>query len=244
MKIGLLGWQSGAAAGLSDMFRNSGHRAILFEDCDAVKRYLKQDTIDLMMVNWDAAVTNGTELLGWFKSRAEFLPVLIAADGANHHDIVAALEAGADEYITIPIQPAVLAARISALERLAARKCWSRTQEDYGRFKFDLSARRYFVNGEDVALTTREFDLALAFFRNHGRTLSRSYLYEEVWGCRSDLQTRTLDVHISKLRTKAGLTPANGCRLQPVYGFGYRLECGLESLDAPDAAPRRAAGFG
>ncbi|HMO42855.1 MAG TPA: helix-turn-helix domain-containing protein [Phenylobacterium sp.] len=73
-------------------------------------------------------------------------------------------------------------------------------------------------------MTAKEFALALTLFRNANRPLSRAYLMETVWGRRPDLATRTLDAHVSRLRSKLNLHPEQGYRLAPVYSFGYRLE--------------------
>ena len=75
-----------------------------------------------------------------------------------------------------------------------------------------------------MTLTDKEFQLALTLFRNLNRPMSRPHLLEAVWGRNPDLPTRTLDVHISRLRLRLGLTPERGFRLSPIHGFGYRLE--------------------
>jgi len=79
------------------------------------------------------------------------------------------------------------------------------------------------VNGEPIELTTRQFQLALVLFRNQGRLLSRTYLLETVWGLNAQVQTRTLDIHVSQLRSVLNL-PAHGWRITSVYAHGYRFE--------------------
>jgi DNA-binding response OmpR family regulator len=75
-----------------------------------------------------------------------------------------------------------------------------------------------------VQLTAKEFELALFLFKNHGRVLSRGHILESVWGQRADLNTRTVDTHMSLLRQKLNLRPQNGWRLSTIYRHGYRLE--------------------
>ena len=81
-----------------------------------------------------------------------------------------------------------------------------------------------FIDDEPVALTQKEFELALFLFRNAGRLMSRSYLLENVWGHSAELNTRTLDTHISRLRKKLQLGEGSGWRLASAYRHGYRLE--------------------
>jgi DNA-binding response OmpR family regulator len=80
------------------------------------------------------------------------------------------------------------------------------------------------VNGQSVELTQKEFDLALLFFRNIGRPLSRAYIREAVWASDAEIASRTMDTHVSRVRSKLLLRPENGFRLAPVYSYGYRLE--------------------
>jgi DNA-binding response OmpR family regulator len=83
---------------------------------------------------------------------------------------------------------------------------------------------RLTMNGTQVDLTQKEFDLALLFFRNLGRPLSRAYILEAVWARDIEIPSRTMDTHVSRIRTKLQLRPDNGFRLAPVYSYGYRLE--------------------
>ena len=80
------------------------------------------------------------------------------------------------------------------------------------------------MNGEPIELTSREFDLAWFLFRNSGRVLSRGHILEAVWGSSPDLNTRTVDTHISRLRKKLNIGEENGWRLKAIYQHGYRLE--------------------
>src|SRR5690606_3809743 len=96
--------------------------------------------------------------------------------------------------------------------------------EQFGDFVFDARTETVHVRGEPIQLTAKEFALGLTFFRNVNRTLSRSYLLETFWGRSPNLETRTIDAHISKLRKKLGLHACNSYRLLAIYGRGYRLE--------------------
>ena len=108
------------------------------------------------------------------------------------------------------------------------RRAQPPTQEerylDFDRFKFDLRTQTLTANEEQIDMTQKEFHLALLLFRNIGRPLSRGHIREEVWGHDSDVPSRTMDTHVSRVRTKLNLRPEEGYLLAPVYSYGYRLE--------------------
>jgi DNA-binding response OmpR family regulator len=94
----------------------------------------------------------------------------------------------------------------------------------FGDFEFDFRARAVFVKGRAVTLTQKEFSLALLLFQCIDASLSREQIFEAVWPSSAGAPSRTMDTHISVVRTKLGLRPENGYRLSPIYGYGYRLE--------------------
>src|SRR5690606_13651866 len=92
-------------------------------------------------------------------------------------------------------------------------------------YVLDTQQKRASLNGENVPLTNREFDLATFFFRNAGRVVSRAHILEAIWGIEnSNVSTRTVDTHISRLRKKMQLNESNGWQLSAIYQHGYRLE--------------------
>jgi len=121
-----------------------------------------------------------------------------------------------------PLSPPVLLARVQALLRRSFPPAGE--GEAFGPYVFDPATETVTCAGEVQPVTSKEFKLGLLLFRNLQRPLSRDYLVQHVWGHRPDLESRTLDAHVSKLRSKLSLRPANGFRLVTVYGFGYRLE--------------------
>jgi DNA-binding response OmpR family regulator len=92
------------------------------------------------------------------------------------------------------------------------------------RFRVNGEARQLLRDDEVLELTAKDFDLAVLFLRNVGRLLSRRHIRERVWGVSQELNSRTLDTHVSRVRSKLRLLPAHGWRLSAVYGHGYRLE--------------------
>ena len=93
-----------------------------------------------------------------------------------------------------------------------------------GGYRMDRMAQTIRHNGVEITLTAKEFELADLLFRNRDRTLSRAYIMETIWRTSADLATRTLDMHISRVRSKLALRPENGFRIFTVFGYGYRLE--------------------
>jgi DNA-binding response OmpR family regulator len=123
-----------------------------------------------------------------------------------------------------PIRSGELVARVNALLRRAYPAQTAEEYLQFGPYKFELRAGRLHHNENFVEMTQKEFDLALLLFKNLGRPLSRAYILEAVWSRDIDVPSRTMDTHISRVRSKLALRPENGYRLAPVYSYGYRLE--------------------
>ena len=94
----------------------------------------------------------------------------------------------------------------------------------FGRYAFETDSAQLRFDGTPIALTQKEFTLALLFFRNLGRPLSRATILEAVWSRAVEIPSRSMDTHVSRVRNKLQLRPENGFRLAPVYSYGYRLE--------------------
>ena len=123
-----------------------------------------------------------------------------------------------------PLRGGELIARLHALVRRSQPPTSDERYLEYDRFKFDLRTQTLTSSDTQVEMTQKEFHLALLLFRNIGRPLSRGHIREEVWGHDSDVPSRTMDTHVSRVRTKLGLRPEDGYLLAPVYSYGYRLE--------------------
>ena len=140
-------------------------------------------------------------------------------------DKITGLETGADDYLVKPVRQAELVARISAVLRRAAGGRPEQENVDASPYEVNVAAKSVSLNGEDIKLTNREFDLALFLFRNVGKMLSRNHLLEAIWGIENkSVSTRTVDTHVSRLRKKLDLNEKNGWKLSAVYQHGYRLE--------------------
>jgi len=168
---------------------------------------------------------SGEEVLLWVRhSLSERLPVLFMTSRAREADITSMLNTGADDYVVKPVSAGILVARIGSLLRRAYQINAVAAKEIFDDFEFDLGAKQVMVKGTAVSLTQKEFELGLLLFQHLSRPLSRTHILDVIWKQATDVPSRTMDTHISMLRSKLGLRPENGYRLTPIYGYGYRLE--------------------
>lgn len=228
MKIAVLDDDPAHNELIAGVLARAGHEAVLYERPDAALRDLRRQTFDLLLLDWNLPGLSGIEVLEQLRQAPAPPPVLLITSRAEEADIVRGLGAGADDYVVKPIQPAVLAARVAALLRRAFPAPPVAGPEDFGRYRHVAGDPALYLDGDRRELTAKELQLALALFRSAGRALSRDYLLETVWGRNPDLETRTLDAHLSRLRAKLDLRPENGFRLVTLYGFGYRLEANAD----------------
>lgn len=224
MKLALLDHDSASRQSLETLASNAGFHCATFASGRSLMRSLHRDAHDLLLVDWDLPDLAGPALLEGIRNQIGTTPplLLLTAPLASR-DVAQALRTGADCVLAKPCTNEVLVAQLLAMSRRSVN-CDALSVEKYGRHTFELATRTLLVDGTAPHLTPKEFTLALLLFRNLNRAVSRSYILETIWGIDPGLSTRTLDIHISKIRTKLRLKPDSGYRLAPVYGFGYRLE--------------------
>lgn len=203
----------------------AGHICHAFGRSRDFMRILTRDTFDLLLIDWELPDINGDQVLEWVRSRdREQVPIMFATARDDEDDICSILRAGADDYLVKPLRKNELLARVEALGRRAKAPLVRDEPLRVGDFEIDFECRVLRRGGEPLVLTQKDFDLAVFLFRNVGTLLSRGHILETVWGRNPDLNTRTVDTHISRLRSKLGLVPEKGWRLAAVYQQGYRLE--------------------
>lgn len=225
MRIAVLDDEPAALAFVTQTLIEAGYYCYEFHNARTLSSRLRQDTFDLVILDWNMPDKSGVEIIKWMHENMDKpVPSLLLTNRNSDEDIVAGLDAGADDYVIKPVQASVLLARINAIHRRTGPREASGANESYGQYVLHPARQMVAIDGENVVLTAKEFELAATLFRNMHRPLSRSYLLEMVWGRNPDLPTRTLDAHISRIRSKLGLRPERGFRLIPVYSYGYRLE--------------------
>lgn len=201
-----------------------GHMCHTYQNGTTLLKALRRETFDLLIVDWELPDILGPEIVRWVRENlgAE-LPILFVTHRREERDIVEGLGSGADDFMVKPVRVGELTARVTALLRRAYPAATQSVLE-FGRYRFFPDARALEVGGQRVELKNREYDLALFLFQNMGRLLSRDHLREIIWGQNSDVMSRSLDTHISRLRTLLDLRPANGYIVSAIYGVGYRFE--------------------
>ena len=155
------------------------------------------------------------------------VPIIIVSAKGEEVDMVLMLEIGADDYVTKPYRLRELVARIRAVLRrheTPSAPLDSESVVEHGPIRLDVDARRCFVAGEEVMLRKKEFALLLLLLQNPGRVLTRDVLIDRVWGSDYVGDTKTLDVHIKRLRAKVELDPARPRHIVTVRGLGYKFE--------------------
>lgn len=224
MRIAVLEDDSALTALYRSWFSVTGHVLECFETVAEFRKALRSDSFDLLLLDWELPDGTGSEVLEFARdARGWELPILCVSVRDSEPDVVRALRAGADDYVVKPPRGAELLARIEALGRLD-RRTHTRAPEGPSLELDDASLTCRIGGGTPIDLTAKEFALAAYLLRNVGRLVSRRRLMEAVWGVVADLDTRTVDSHISRLRTKLKLRPDAGWDLRCLYGRGYRLQ--------------------
>jgi len=226
MRIAVLEDSAADAAMIMACLVGAGHDAYLFEDGRRLVNELGHESFDLLLLDWNVPNMDGNQVLKWVRAQpqTQHLPVLFGTAEDNELNVVVALTNGADDYLVKPLRCSEMLARIEASVRRAYSVNIEKEQVTCGDWRLDRRMRTMHYKQEAIDLTQKEFDLIFFLFANKGRLLSRGHLLERVWGLLNDVPTRTLDTHISRVRSKCNLFPENGVRLSSVYGYGYRLE--------------------
>jgi len=203
----------------------SGHNYQLVSNGKDFMKVVSRESFDLIILDWMLPDTSGDKLLSWVREHIDWpVPVIIVTALDTEEDIVRGLTLGADDYIAKPLRRKEFLARIQAVLRRSHARSDAKEILRLPPYQIDCVAHTVSMDGKHVDLTQKEFELANFLFHNIGRVLSRGHILESVWGQSSDVHTRTVDTHVSRLRTKLALSSENGWRLSAIYNHGYRLE--------------------
>ncbi|MGB5332347.1 MAG: response regulator transcription factor [Woeseiaceae bacterium] len=202
------------------------HTVDCHADAAGFLRAVRRDSFDLFVLDWVLPDLSGIEVLRKLRNEmGDYTPVIIVTAKDEEQSIVRGLEAGADDYLVKPVRQAEMMARVSAVLRRAAGNKPEEKDLDVEPYSLSFTNKTVSLNGEKLNLTNREFELALFFFRNTGKMMSRNHLLEAIWGIENkSVSTRTVDTHVSRLRKKLKLREENGWILSAIYQHGYRIE--------------------
>lgn len=202
-----------------------GHKCVVFASGKELTMSLLRESYDVLVLDWLVPDMNGIEVLQWVRENLDWrIPVLFITQRDAEEDVVEALQSGADDYMAKPVKPAEMLARIGSISRRSQQVSTEDDTLEFSPYTLQRSTRSVRLYDENIEVTRKEFELTLFFFRNAGRVLSRGYILETVWGRSAEVNTRTVDTHISRLRRKLAIGPDNGWQLTSIYQHGYRLE--------------------
>ncbi len=224
MRIAYLEDDSDQAALVRRWLDGAGHVCHHFDRGRGLQRSLASESFDLYLLDWHLPDIDGLQVLQEVRARSPGSPVIFVTARDRDDDIARVLEAGADDYIAKPVRQGELLGRIGAVARRMGGTTAAPQVIELAPFRLHRGARTVERDGSRIALTDKEYALAEFLFLNAGRLVSRQHLLEAVWGLQAKTATRTVDTHMSRLRSKLGLAGDHGWRLASVHQFGYRLE--------------------
>ncbi len=247
MRIAIVADDTALTTSVASDMSGSGWACRAHPDGRSLISSMHRESYDAYVVDGALPDMPGVDVLRAIRTRVpQTVPVLFLTARDGETDAIdQALDAGADDFLVKPARLGELRARLRAMWRRRAPVPTAPDVHEYDRFRFDLKRHCAWIDGAPVELTQKEFRLALLLMRNVGHPLSRGHIREVVWGRDSEIPSRTMDTHVSRVRAKLGLRPARGYLLAPVYGYGYRLEhlsAGTASPDADAAATASGAG--
>jgi DNA-binding response OmpR family regulator len=197
----------------------SGNRAAL--------RALRAERFDLVLLDWALSGLAAVDVLAWIRRMLGNRTAVIVIGGEDAEfagQAERAYATGADACVKRPARRGELMARVSALARHARRTDLHEGDIVEGVYRISIAAHRVWLDGRAIALSPKEFGLAVLLFRRIGEIVTRGAMMDAVWQRRVPDTSRTIDSHLSRVRTKLDLWPHRGMRLASIHGAGYRLD--------------------
>ncbi|MCK6161647.1 MAG: response regulator transcription factor [Corynebacterium striatum] len=215
---------------LAFLLRKEGFDVILAPDGPTALEEFAKNSVDIVLLDLMLPGMSGTDVCKQLRSTSS-VPVIMVTARDSEIDKVVGLELGADDYVTKPYSSRELIARIRAVLRRGQDSSSEAPQEEFdeqilegGRVRMDVERHTVTVDGEAVSMPLKEFDLLEYLLRNAGRVLTRGQLIDRIWGADYVGDTKTLDVHVKRLRSKIEAEPSRPQHLVTVRGLGYKFE--------------------
>ena len=209
---------------LAYLLTREGYETVVAADGPAALTEFDATPADLVLLDLMLPGLSGTEVCRELRHRSN-VPIIMLTAKDSEVDIVVGLELGADDYVTKPYSTRELLARIRAV--LRRRGELDEVDEgvlQVGPVRMDVDKHQVTVDGRETAMPLKEFELLELLLRNAGRVLTRGQLIDRVWGADYFGDTKTLDVHVKRIRSKIEPDPSNPTLLVTVRGLGYRFE--------------------
>ena len=219
------------AAELEEFLSGLGYGVTSYSSAQKFLTDIRQKECDLLIVDWSVPDLTGIEVLEYARKFHPDMPSIMLTARNDREDVIRGFEAGADDFVSKPVDPEILRLRIKSVLRRYNGNVRTRPESVVlGPYLLRPSTSTVYFNDEAMILPKREFDMALMFFTNPNRLLSRQYLAATLWGKVVDYQSRTIDTHVARLRKNLKLDPACGISLSALYGFGYTLQADVHAM--------------
>ncbi|MDX2375953.1 response regulator transcription factor [Microbacterium sp. LRZ72] len=210
---------------LAYLLRREGHEVEIAEDGPAAIEAFEERGADIVLLDLMLPGMPGTEVCRRIRQSSQ-VPIVMVTAKDSEVDIVVGLELGADDYVTKPYSSRELLARMRAVLRRSAEA--EVDLDDHvltgGRVTLDIDRHSISIDGREISMPLKEFELLEVLMRNAGRVLTRGQLIDRVWGSDYFGDTKTLDVHIKRIRSRIEEVPSEPSMLVTVRGLGYRFE--------------------
>ena len=209
---------------VSFMLRREGYDVVVTPDGNRAVEEFERNGADIVLLDLMLPGISGTEVCRLIRTQSQ-VPIIMLTAKDGEVDKVVGLELGADDYVTKPFSSRELLARIRAvLRRQGDHEDLLPVVVEAGPVRLDVDRHTVVVRGNSVAMPLKEFDLLELLVRNSGRVLTRAQLIDRVWGSDYVGDTKTLDVHVKRLRAKIEEDPANPVHITTVRGLGYKFD--------------------
>ncbi len=208
---------------VADFLKKAGYEVIEAEDGDEAYRLFEENRNNLSLIILDIMMPglNGWEVCRKIRETSS-LPVIMLTARSQEFDELTGYESGADDYVTKPFSPTILVKRVEALLRRVKPVQSAASEKQFSELFFNDEAHEVRLNGKEVDLTLKEYNILKKFLEAPGRVFSREQLLDSIWGFDFTGDIRTVDSHVARLRTKLG--EWGNRHLKTVYGIGYKIE--------------------
>lgn len=208
---------------LYKVIRSNGLQADICASGEEALALTKQKRYDLILLDINMHGMDGFEVIQQLRSRGLLTPIIVVSGRKEDYDTIYGLDIGADDYVTKPFNPVILGAKAKALIRRSRGSSGSASQIiTAGPFRYNTSTLRFYKNGQEIVLSSRENAIMKLFIDNVNRIFSKDMLYDQVWGD-AIIDENAIMVYINRLRQKIEDDPSKPKYIQTVRGLGYRF---------------------